>query len=183
MPSANPPGEDIRRLVLLRHAKSAYPSGVPDHDRPLAGKGLRRAQAAGTWFRREGPRPDVVLCSDAVRTRQTWEIVSAALKRPPVLMLEPVLYGASVQEAIALVKRATRRVAARDARTLVLVGHEPTMSDLALTLAGKGSDSAARQRISEKYPTAGIAVLRLDGAWSRLAPGSCVLEEFVVPRA
>ena len=50
-----------RRLVLLRHAKSAYPHGVPDHDRPLAGKGRRNAAAAGDWFVTEGPRPDLVL--------------------------------------------------------------------------------------------------------------------------
>ena len=94
----------VRRLVLLRHAKSAWPSGVPDHDRPLAGKGRRNAQATGGWFATEGPRPDLVLCSDALRARQTWEIAAAVLDPAPACRLEPTLYGAAPDELIELAR-------------------------------------------------------------------------------
>src|SRR5438105_4669467 len=110
-----------RRLVLVRHAKSAYPHGVPDHERPLSGKGRRNAQAAGRWFVSEGPRVGLVLCSDATRARHTWEIVRAELAaadRDAPLHLEPLLYGASADDVIALVQRLPA-----DVLSVALVGH------------------------------------------------------------
>lgn len=166
------------RLVLLRHAMSSYPHGVPDHDRPLAGKGRRNAQAAGEWLRAEGPRPDLVLCSDAVRARQTWEIVAGALDPAPVMTLEPRLYLPEPEEVIRLARSCDAAV-----RTLVLVGHEPSLSSTTLMLAGAGSDAGAMAAVTRKFPTNGVAVLRLTGAWSDLAVGRAVLETFTVPRA
>jgi phosphohistidine phosphatase len=168
----------VRRLVLLRHAKSAWPSGVPDHDRPLAGKGRRNAKATGDWFTAEGPRPDLVLCSDALRARQTWEIAAAVLDPAPACRLEPTLYGAAPDELIELA-----RDTPDDIGTLVLIGHEPTMSQTADLLAGRGSDAAALRRLHDKFPTSGVAVLRFTGSWSDLGPGQSVLEAFAVPRA
>ena len=167
-----------RRLVLLRHAKSAWPAGVPDHDRPLAGRGRRNAQAAGHWFVREGPTVDLVLCSDALRARHTWEIAGATLAHRPRLRLEPDLYGATPQELIELVQHCPD-----SARTVLVVGHEPTMSSSTLLLAGLGSDGAALDRIRLKFPTSAIAVLRSDLSWRDLTPGTAVLETFTVPRA
>ena len=89
-----------RRVVLLRHAKSAWPAGVPDHDRPLAGKGRRNARAAGDWLRREGPPIDLVLCSDALRARHTWEIAGAVLAQLPALRVLPALYGAEPHDRV-----------------------------------------------------------------------------------
>ncbi len=168
----------MRRIVLVRHAKSAYPSGVPDHDRPLAGKGLRNAQAAGGWFRNEGPTPDLVLCSDAVRARQTWEVLAGCLTASPRLRTESALYSAGPGEVIELLRGVGTRPA-----TVVVVGHEPTMSATGLLLAGPGSDPAALERMSVKFPTSGIAVLRLDRPWHRLDAGAAALEIFAVPRA
>ena len=93
-----------RQVVLLRHAKSAWPRhGVPDHERPLAGKGRRNAQATGAWFATEGLRPQVVLCSDAVRARHTWEIISASIKGSrPKIRVRPDLYGADPQDVLDL---------------------------------------------------------------------------------
>ncbi len=171
------PGTE-RRLVLLRHAKSAYPHGVPDHERPLAGKGRRNAQAAGRWFAAEGPRPDLVLCSDALRARHTWEIVEAALPgRPVPVQLEPDLYGADPLDLLALVHALPDAV-----RVAVVVGHQPTLGSTALLLAGPGSDPVAVARLREKYPTNAVAVLRLDGRWAGLAAGTAALEAFAVPR-
>src|SRR3954468_21125179 len=96
-----------RRLVLIRHAKSAYPHGVPDHERPLAGKGRRHAQAAGRWLVEEGPRIGLALCSDATRARHTWEIVHAELLgagNDVPTSTEPALYGAEPDEVVELVQ-------------------------------------------------------------------------------
>lgn len=169
-------------LVLLRHAKSAWPHGVPDHERPLAGKGRRNAQAAGEWFLAEGPHPDVVLCSPAVRARHTWEIVGSVLdaaNRPgPPPRLEQALYGADPDDLLGLLRTVPAGV-----RTVVIVGHEPTMSDTSSLLAGPGSDLVALGRIRVKFPTSGVAVLRFAVPWARVAPGTAVLERFAVPRA
>ncbi|HEX2804988.1 MAG TPA: histidine phosphatase family protein [Kineosporiaceae bacterium] len=173
--------EAERRIVLLRHAKSSYPSGVPDHERPLAGKGRRNAQAVGAWFVAEGPRISLALCSDATRARHTWEIIRSELvkaDRDAPTVLEPLLYGASPFDLITLIRELPD-----DVITAVVVGHEPTMSSTALWLAGDGSDPDALARINEKFPTGGIAVLRLTTAWSQLAGGTAVLETFAKPRA
>jgi phosphohistidine phosphatase len=170
-----------RRLILVRHAKSSYPHGVPDYGRPLAGKGRRNAQAAGRWFVAEGPRLDLVLCSDATRARHTWEIVRSELvlaKTDAPVRLTPELYGASPAEVVALVRSLPDEVT-----SVAVVGHEPTMSGSVLLLAGDGSDSEALLRVKHKYATSAVAVLRLPGEWADLAPASCVLETFVKPRA
>lgn len=167
-----------RRLVLVRHAKAAWPNGVPDRNRPLSGKGRRNAHAAGEWFLREGPLPEIVLCSDAVRARQTWEIIASALIRPPRLRCLPDLYLAEPDDLLRAVHRLDEGI-----QTAAVVGHEPTMSSTALLLAGRGSSPADVNRIVSKYPTSGIAVLRFDGPWKSLSAGTAALESFSVPRA
>jgi phosphohistidine phosphatase len=169
-----------RRLVLIRHAKSAYPHGVPDHERPLAGKGRRHAQAAGRWLVSEGPRIGLALCSDATRARHTWEIVHAALLaagNDVPTRQEPALYGAEPDEVVALVQARAGEVA-----TVAVIGHEPTMSGVAKLLAGAGSDAGSLATVTAKFPTSGIAVLHFQGPWSDLRPGGARLEAFVKPR-
>jgi phosphohistidine phosphatase len=168
--------EVARRLVLVRHAKSARPVGVPDHERPLSGRGRRDAQAAGRWFAGEGPRPDLVLCSTAVRARHTWEIIANSL--PPVpLRASPELYGADADELLDLVAGVPASV-----RVLVVVGHEPTTSVTALRLAGRRSERRALEALADKFPTAGIAVLRFAGDWAGMRGARPVLETFAIPR-
>src|SRR4051812_30590615 len=100
-----------RRLVLLRHAKSAYPSGVPDHERPLAGRGRRNALACGRWLRSDGPRIQLALVSDAVRAAQTWEIVSGALATVPASRRVPGIYTAEgPEDLLRIVAAAPARV-------------------------------------------------------------------------
>lgn len=170
-----------RRLVLVRHAKSSYPHGVPDHGRPLAGKGRRNAQAAGRWFVREGPRVGLVLCSDATRARHTWEIIRSELVQAKVdalVRVAPELYGASPTEVVELVQPLSDEFAG-----VVVVGHEPTMSGTTLLLAGDGSDPAALLRVKDKFATNAIAVLRFASEWAGIGSGTGVLETFVKPRA
>jgi phosphohistidine phosphatase len=175
-----------RTLVLLRHAKSAWPD-VPDHERPLAPRGRRDAPAAGRWLCREGCVPDQVLCSTACRARQTWQLAAAALGQSPPVVFEPGIYGASTPELLDVIRHA-----ASAARTLLVVGHDPAIAELALRLAGavssaRGAAACARpsgalERVRTKFPTGAIAVLQFAGPWSRLGSGQARLVSFVTPR-
>lgn len=163
----------MRTLVLMRHAKSDYPEGVADHQRPLAARGIREAGLAGDWLRAHTPAIDAVLCSSATRTRQTLERTAVAA---PASFLDR-LYGASPGEVIDEINKVSDEV-----DTLLVVGHEPTMSHLALGLAGPGSDRGAAEQIDRKYPTSAIAVLRVPGSWADLGLSGAELSSFHVPR-
>lgn len=163
----------MRTLVLMRHAKSDYPAGVPDHQRPLAPRGIREAGLAGEWLRENVPAIDAVLCSSAVRTRQTLERTGVDA---PVSYLDR-LYDAHPGTVIEEINQVGDDVA-----TLLVVGHEPTTSHVALGLAGPGSDVGAAERITLKYPTSAIAVLRVPGDWAGLELSGAELMSFHVPR-
>lgn len=163
----------MRTLVLMRHAKSDYPAGVADHDRPLAPRGIREAGLAGNWLRDNAPDIDLVLCSSAVRTRQTLARTGIVA---PVTFLD-ALYGAAPGTMIAEINDV-----GDDVGTLMVVGHEPTISNVALGLAGPDSDRTAAEQIHAKYPTSGIAILRVPGSWTGLELGGAELASFHVPR-
>ncbi|HZU47912.1 MAG TPA: histidine phosphatase family protein [Mycobacterium sp.] len=161
-------------LVLLRHAKSAYPEGVADHDRPLAARGIREAPLAGDWLRTNVSDIDLVLCSTATRARQTLERTGV---QAPVRYVER-LYGATPGMVIDEINGVDE-----DVTTLLVVGHEPTMSEVATGLAGaEGTDNAARERLSAKFPTSALAVLDVAGRWKDLTLGGAALVDFHVPR-
>ncbi|MDR3080401.1 MAG: histidine phosphatase family protein [Streptomyces sp.] len=167
----------LRRLVVLRHAKSAWPAGVDDHERPLAPRGRRDAPAAGRALAEADCLPDLVLCSTAVRARQTWELASAQWGTPPPVRLEPRLYAADVPDLLEVVHAAPTQV-----ETLLLIGHNPGLADLVLALAGDALDDALA-RVRTKFPTSAIAVLTWHGTdWDSLAPGTAVLTDVTVPR-
>lgn len=163
----------VRTLVLMRHAKSDYPDGVPDHDRPLADRGIREAALAGRWLRDSVPAIDAVLCSSAARTRQTLERIGI---EAPVSFLDR-LYDTTPGTMIAEINLVGAAV-----QTLLVVGHEPTVSSVALGLAGPGSDATAANGIATKFPTSGIAVLRVSGEWATLGLRGAELASFHVPR-
>jgi phosphohistidine phosphatase len=171
-----------RKLVLLRHAKSAWPD-VPDHERPLAGRGQRDAPVMGRWLRTAGHVPDRVLCSTARRARETWELAQPALGASPPVSFEDRVYGASAPELLDLIHRAPRA-----AKTLLIVGHDPGIPELAFMLAGAATPGrgtlprSTLDRMKAKFPTAAIAVLELTGNWSELDPGEARLTSFVTPR-
>jgi phosphohistidine phosphatase len=163
-----------RTLLLMRHAKSDYPEGVPDHDRPLAPRGIRQAGLAGDWLRANVATVDAVLCSTATRARQTLD--NARIDAP--VRYSERLYGATPGTMIEEISET-----ADDIGTLLVIGHEPTMSSLALILADDdGTDVAAVERISMKFPTSAIAVLAVPGAWRGLEPGRAALTGVEVPR-
>src|SRR4030081_1219258 len=103
-----------RRLVVVRHAKSAWPKGVPDAQRPLNERGRRDAPAAGRWLRRHVEHVDAVLCSPAERTRQTWELLAAMLGSAPDPVFDARLYGAAADMLLTVVRELPRRRRLRD---------------------------------------------------------------------
>ena len=166
----------MRRLVLLRHAKSDYPVGVRDHDRPLAPRGRREAALAGTWLDANVPTVDLALVSSATRTQQTWQIASAQLNSVPRWQSEPRIYEASVSELLEVLADVADEVS-----TVLLVGHNPGTEFLASWLAGR-SRGDSLERLEMKYPTSAIAVCETDFGWAELDRGCAELTSFVVPR-
>lgn len=160
--------------MLLRHAKSTYPNGVADHGRPLAPRGVREAGLAGDWLRANVPAIDQVLCSTAIRTRQTFARTGIDA---------PVRYTDRLYDAVPGSVIAEIHTVADDVRTLLVIGHEPTASQLALGLAAPaGTNAAVAAEISAKFPTSAIAVLRVPGRWDSVELGSAALVGFHVPR-
>ncbi len=168
-----------RRLMLLRHAKSAWPDGVADHERPLASRGRKDAPGAGRWLRASGHVPGLVLCSTARRARETWELVQQALGASPPVSYEPRVYHATSTELLALARQTPLEI-----ESVLIVGHDPAMQLLTLDLAREhpaAAEAPALARVAAKYPTAAIAILSFTGAWLDLSPGQARLEAFFRP--
>ena len=172
----------MRRLMLLRHAKTENhaPSGR-DQDRRLDDRGRSDAAEIGGWIGRHPPFPDSVLVSHAIRARQTWEIAWDAMKdrvRQPQVELVPELYGADAAQLLQTIREAS----AADPRRLMLVGHNPGMHELALSLAGSG-DHAGRKALTDNLPTSGLAIFDFDiDDWADVAFRRGRLAGFVSPK-
>ncbi|AYJ50953.1 SixA phosphatase family protein [Rhodococcus sp. P1Y] len=161
-----------RTLVLMRHGKSGYPEGTPDHERPLADRGQREAGLAGAWIRESVGAVDAVLCSTATRTQQTLTATGIDAH----VSFEESLYGASPEEIIEEVALTDDAV-----NTLLVVGHAPGIPFTALELAEADGSQAAIE-IGRKFPTSAIAVLTFDGSWAEIGRGTGSLTHFHVPR-
>ncbi len=144
-----------RTVVLLRHAKADRPVGLPDTDRPLTDRGHADAAAAGAWLVNQGYVPDLVLCSPARRTRQTWHSVAVALAGAgsPVVRYERPLYEGSPDDLLKVLQSAEPEY-----RTVLLIGHNPTISQLSEQLDAHGGDS-------DGLRTCGIAVHQTATDW------------------
>ena len=174
-----------RTLLLFRHAKSAWPD-VADHDRPLARRGIRAAPVMGRWLREAGLLPGQVLCSTARRARETWQYAQPGLAATPPVTFDARIYGGAAADLLALIREVPPATG-----TLLLVGHNPAIEDLALLLAAApgaaagpgpgGSRPGDLERMRSKFPTAAIAVLESAGTWPGLAPGRARLTAFVTP--
>jgi len=144
-----------RTLVIFRHAKSAWPEGVPDDQRPLGPRGRRNAPAAGRWLRDEVDRIDLAVCSPAVRARQTWELAGVELDPQPRVVEDERVYAASADALLGVVQDLPDGVG-----TAVLVGHNPGLADLVELLTGELCE----------LKTASVAVLTWSGSWLDAAP-------------
>jgi phosphohistidine phosphatase len=166
--------EYAHRLVLLRHAKSGYPDGAADHDRPLAKRGERDAPVGGRWLAEHGYVPDAVVCSTALRARQTWELAAAELLEAsgaaPRARFEPRVYDATVLGLLMLVREFDE-----DQRTVLIVGHNPGLAELAVGLADPPPTPPPA------FPTAAVAVLGVPGPWAEAGPARARLLAFAAP--
>ena len=166
-----------RRLVLLRHAKSAWPDDLADHQRPLASRGRREAPLAGRWLSEHVGEIDLVVCSPALRTRQTWELVSAELDRTgteragrpgaPEFRVDERVYEAGAGDLIRVARELPAAVG-----TALVIGHNPGLEDLVGTLTGDWPTML----------TSAIAVLTVPGEWSEVSPGQLTLQTLETPR-
>lgn len=133
-----------RTLILLRHAKAQHPAGLPDLDRPLTDRGHADATAAGAWLASHGYVPDLVLCSPARRTRQTWHGVALGLTAAPTVRYDQRLYQDRVRDLFSAIRS--------EASALL----DPSRD---------GADS-------DGLRTCGMAVHEITGAWSGISSGA-----------
>ncbi|WP_332699448.1 SixA phosphatase family protein [Bosea sp. (in: a-proteobacteria)] len=166
----------MRRLMLLRHAKSSWPANTADRDRPLAVRGREGAPVMGRYLAEELLLPDLVLISPAKRTVETWELVRPMLPERPGTHFEPRIYESPSERLLKVVQEVEPGV-----RTLLMIGHNPGFEELAAKLASHG-DRYAAARMAQKYPTCGLAVLDFDiEDWRDLSLRSGRLDRFVTP--
>jgi phosphohistidine phosphatase len=163
------------RLYLLRHAKSSWNQPeLADHDRPLSGRGRRAAAAMAHHMAEQRIVPELVLCSTALRTRETYERMQAALAPAPV-HYERRLYAASADDLLERLRALPDQTG-----SVLVIGHNPAIEELALQLA---RPSPERDDLAAKFPTAALATLELTGArWHDLRPGCATLIAFARPR-
>jgi phosphohistidine phosphatase len=165
----------VRRLVLLRHAKAEPPSELPDEQRPLALRGRDQAVKVGAALVASGLRPDAVLVSGALRSRQTWDLARKHLGEPPVAFTDDLL-GAMPRGVLALVRELDPA-----SRTVLVIGHEPAMAGTAELLAGPGSEDGALAQVRVGVPTGTYSVLQADLEWSDWDRKSARLTEVARP--
>lgn len=175
--------EPARRLVLIRHAKSDYPPGVPDHDRPLNDRGRRDAPEVGRWLGGHlgwsGGAAPLVLVSSAVRAQQSWTLAQQHLPAAwsaATTRTEPLIYEASVRTLLAIVSSVPT-----DVLTVVMVGHNPGLADL---IDRTCVDDDLQRAATEKFPTSSVAVLECVDDWptATAVPGAFRVTQFAAPR-
>ncbi|OYU38665.1 MAG: phosphoglycerate mutase [Pseudorhodobacter sp. PARRP1] len=163
----------MKRLILTRHAKSAWDDPLtPDHDRPLNERGKAAAADLGQWLASRGYVPQKVLCSDAVRTRQTWSGIAPALPATPLMELKPALYHAGVDVMLAVLRHA-------QADVVMMIGHNPGIAEFAEKLVAQAPLNPEFSR----YPTGAtlVADFAVD-SWDQVGFGQGVTVDFVIPR-
>jgi phosphohistidine phosphatase len=163
------------RLLLLRHAKAAAHNPAKDHERALVGRGRADAERLGRFIAGQTPAIEAAIHSGARRAKETLAIVLAELPRDIPVSIEPRLYEATTNAFL----NAMRDLPS--AATILVVGHNPSLAEAALLLAGKGEPDALR-RMAAKFPTSGLAILDFKiSAWPHIAAGQARLAAFITP--
>ncbi len=166
----------MKTLHLLRHAKSSWKdSALDDHERPLSKRGRETAKMIGAYLRREKIRPDMMVCSSAVRARQTLAPISKEIKARKVVF-EKGIYDVPQRKLWKLIWTLPE-----NADCVLMIGHNPAFHELALALA----DAKSRTRlppIEAKFPTGAMATFRFDGAWKELRPNGAAVSAFTSPK-
>jgi phosphohistidine phosphatase len=167
----------VKRLWLLRHAKSSWDDrSLPDPDRPLAPRGRRATELLAAHLATSEVRPNVVLCSSSLRTRQTLAAILPTLGDALEIRIEQALYGAAAAALLDRLRQLPNRVS-----SALLIAHNPGIQDLALVLA---ADGPALDRLGEKFPTGALGTLELDiERWRDLNHGMATATTLVTPRS
>jgi phosphohistidine phosphatase len=164
----------MSRLFLLRHAKAGWAQpGMRDFDRPLDASGWTDAESTGLAMRERNLSPELVLCSSAVRARETLEAVNRHLPTTRIVFADG-LYATDAAGYLELIQRAN------DVDSALVVGHNPMMEDLGFALPSDG-DPNARDMLAAGFPTSGLAVIRFAGSLATAEPGKGYLETFIAP--
>jgi phosphohistidine phosphatase len=165
-------------LLLWRHAKSSWDDPMlDDHDRPLAPRGVKAARVMATHVSASGLSPALVLCSSARRTRDTLAALRPSLADTSEVRIDEQLYGSTSSAILAVLHDVDPVVS-----SVMVIGHNPGLEDLALMLAGEGEPNALAQ-LRTKFPTGSLAVLALGNVtWPELTAGSAYLSELTLPR-
>jgi phosphohistidine phosphatase len=168
----------MKTIYLLRHAKSSWDDALlDDHDRPLAPRGRKAAARVGAYLARQRPQPELVMCSSATRARQTCDAVSSPLAGSTAVSVREDFYHADGVDLLAAL-----RGLPEDISTVMMIGHNPAIADLASTLAGDGEGDVLA-KMEEKFPTGALARFSFGSSWFELEPGVAYLESFVIPRS
>jgi phosphohistidine phosphatase len=165
-----------RRLLVVRHAKSAWPAGVPDRARPRGPRGLRDAPRMGRRIRDLVGTVDVVVISPTQRTQETWALMNAELGHTGPVVTDPRIYDAWGAHMLDLVTELPE-----ETRSAMILGHEPGVSELVLSLAGSARDDL-RDLVATKFPTCAVALLSAARPWAQFGPGCAALETFTTPK-
>jgi phosphohistidine phosphatase len=163
-----------RLLILVRHAQAA--DAPVDRDRPLSEHGAERAAAIGSWLQRAGVVPDRVLVSPALRAAQTWERAAASLGADLPPTTDDRIYVNTVDAVLSAIADTSEAVT-----TLVVVGHNPSVGELAFALDDGNGDPAAREDLHAGFPTGAVAVFGLTAPFAELTAGAATLTDFEVP--
>lgn len=166
----------MRQLLILRHGKSSWDDPkLEDFDRPLGPRGLKTAPLMGRELSRRGWLPDLALVSPALRTRDSWRLVSQELPKHVPAEFAEELYEAAPGAILARVRRAK-------ATSLIVIGHNPGLQNFALQLAGAGSDAGVFRKIEAKFPTMALARFTVKDGWANLEFGGARLTDFIRPK-
>jgi len=163
----------MHRLHLLRHAKSSWKEDVEDRERRLSRRGREAASRVGRHLPATIGALDLVLCSSAARTRETMDLVLADYRVRPRSIIEDEFYAASPERLIERLRRLDE-----DDLNVLLIGHNPGIHELAVTLADANS-RGVRALVSGKFPTAARASFNIPDRWSALAGSHYELVAYV----
>jgi phosphohistidine phosphatase len=172
----------MRTIFLLRHAKSDWAhADLQDHDRPLNARGRDAAPKMAAYIETKGYNPELVLCSTARRTVETFDLVKRALGHEVEVKFEEGLYLAEPRQLFERLQWIDDKV-----KAVMLIGHNPGMAQLAHALSATPDDTDEEKlmrRMSEKFPTCTLAVIKIPAkSWRELKPGSGKLKDFMRPK-
>lgn len=166
-----------KTLIILRHAKAeSGAGGQDDHARHINARGLQAAGIIGTYLKQKAIKPDLVVCSGAVRARETWAGVQQAYGAPLSVEYNEKLYLASANETLKQLSSLPETV-----KQVLVVGHNPGLHQLAVKMARYGKENLL-DTLAIKFPTCALATITFDETWHDAVQARGTLVDFVTPK-